>query len=225
MEEISIKDKFGVQINKIWANKEYSHFPIIKRGFCIPEKLSSNSILFLGINPSFAENELHCNVENYYSLSQFGNYRYFKKFEDIGKECNCTWTHLDLVFFRETNQRYIDTLINLPNGINFICEQLNISKEIIELSNPKIIVVANTKARQFLGKEKSNGKNEWLNYEFEFDHILGTDKIVNQNSKLNGTPVFFTSMLTGQRAIDNGSFERLLWHIKKVLGTMKVNLP
>jgi len=35
---------------------------------------------------------------------------------------------------------------------------------------------------------------------------------------LKNVPIFFTSMLTGQRALDNGSFERLIWHINFVLG-------
>ena len=44
-----------------------------------------------------------------------------------------------------------------------------------------------------------------MGFDFIFDEKLGTHKIVN-NSELENTPVFFTSMLTGQRALDNGSF-------------------
>lgn len=29
----------------------------------------------------------------------------------------------------------------------------------------------------------------------------------------NAIPIFFASMLTGQRALDNYSFERLQWHL------------
>ncbi|MEY3784343.1 MAG: hypothetical protein RLZZ230_665 [Candidatus Parcubacteria bacterium] len=30
-------------------------------------------------------------------------------------------------------------------------------------------------------------------------------------------PVFFTSMLSGQRALDRWSYERLVWHIKQAV--------
>lgn len=54
---------------------------------------------------------------------------------------------------------------------------------------------------------------------FLFDDKIGTHRITGNKefeTVLKGTPVFFTSMLTGQRALDNGSFERLGWHINKV---------
>lgn len=53
-------------------------------------------------------------------------------------------------------------------------------------------------------------------WNFEFCTELGTHKIIRHKT-LNGTPVFFTSMLSGQRALDNGSKERLIWHIGKIL--------
>lgn len=48
-----------------------------------------------------------------------------------------------------------------------------------------------------------------LYVDFKWDEELGTYTYKNN-------PFFFSSMLTGQRALDNGSFERLVWHIKKV---------
>lgn len=51
-----------------------------------------------------------------------------------------------------------------------------------------------------------------------FDKSIGTHNIVN-NVDLKGTPVFFT-MRTGQRALDNGSYDRLVWHINYVLEKM-----
>lgn len=96
------------------------------------------------------------------------------------------------------------------------------SKEIIEEAKPQIIVVANTTARLFFGKDKNIEKdvNIWLNYDFEFDNLIGTHRIKTEGNLFN-TPVFFTSMLSGQRAMDNGSFERLQWHINFVLNKLK----
>ncbi len=78
------------------------------------------------------------------------------------------------------------------------------------MSIPKIIVVDNTLARTFLGKDKVGEVDIWLDYEFKFDEEIGT-------YLWNNIPVFFTSMLTGQRALDNGSFERLKWQVKRAL--------
>ena len=49
----------------------------------------------------------------------------------------------------------------------------------------------------------------------EFDDTIGTYRIIN-NPDFKDTIVFFSGMLTGQRALDNGSFERLKWHLNKV---------
>jgi hypothetical protein len=65
-------------------------------------------------------------------------------------------------------------------------------------------------------KNLERTKGVWMDFDFEFDENLGTHKIVN-NSELENVPVFFTSMLSGQRALDNGSYQRLIWHIKYVL--------
>lgn len=33
-------------------------------------------------------------------------------------------------------------------------------------------------------------------------------------------PVFYSGMLSGAHAVDNGSFDRLIWHIKYVLNML-----
>jgi hypothetical protein len=63
-------------------------------------------------------------------------------------------------------------------------------------------------------------ENVWMGLNFKFDEDLGCDVI--QASKdtpveLVGTPVFFSSMLSGQRALDRGSWERLAWQMRRVL--------
>jgi hypothetical protein len=59
-----------------------------------------------------------------------------------------------------------------------------------------------------------------MNFEFEFRDEFGTNVITNEPI-LKNVPIFFTSMLTGQRALDNGSYERLIWHMKFVLEKLK----
>ena len=98
------------------------------------------------------------------------------------------------------------------NGYDFCRAQDLISKEIIELAKPKVIIVNNTLAREWLTNKNFNTDC----FECRFDQTIGTYRIVN-NSMLEDIPIFFTSMLTGQRALDNGSYERLIWHINLVL--------
>ncbi len=128
-----------------------------------------------------------------------------------------SWTHIDLLVFLERNQAYIHkTLFKVDYGLAFILAQLDIAKKRLEYLHPKIILVSNTMARELLGKNKHTVKGEdlavWMG--FDFDAELGTFRIVN-NEHLEGTPVFFSSMLSGQRALDNVSKERLVWHMKE----------
>ncbi len=215
--KINIEQLFKEKINTIWDDPKFKDIDVVNRGYAVSTNIVERSMLFVGINPSYNHQD---SARFYYPLHQEDNeYRkYFSKFEQVSEYTNHKWAHIDLLFFRETSQKYIDEIIkNHPAGLDFIWQQLLVSKQILEAIRPKVIIVSNTKARQFLGKDKFEDKDKWLDYDFEFDHDIGTDRIKNKGSVLINTPVFFTSMLTGQRAIDNGSFERLKWHIDKVL--------
>lgn len=218
MEKISIKELYKNEIDEIWNNTLIDNLELLSRGYAVTEEIKKNAILFIGFNPSFPENSQkeihfynHCNTEDMHP--------YFKKFLKISKD----WSHLDLLYFRETNQKYIWELLKEDNGIEFVNNQLQLSKEMILKADPKIIVVSNTMARHFMGFEKSEDRKKgvWMDFDSSLDNNLGTHRLTN--TELKGVPVFFTSMLTGQRALDNGSFERLVWHINFVLE--KLNSP
>ncbi len=231
MEEFSVQKEFEQEIENIWNNEAYTSIEVLKRGYVIIDNVLINSTLFIGINPSFNDKKEKPLKEFYKIMQEGGNHKYFKKFEEISLMINddwkhfdrlhFDWTHFDVLFFRETNQKYIQNeLLKTPEGIAFLKNQLCISQKVICKAKPKIIVVSNTMARLFMGFEKNEItlENSWMGFDFEFDEDLGTHKIIN--TKLAGTPVFFTSMLTGQRALDNGSFKRLTWHIKLVLNKL-----
>lgn len=216
METINIKERFESQVKEIWTNEEFLNIDrnVLSRGYIIPDEVSTDSILFLGINPSYSDN----------NDNQIANQKpipYFNRFIEISGTISIPWTHTDLLFFRETTQNYIHFILKSEMGRRFIFEQLKISKQIIILSKPKVIVVSNTKAREFMGFDKNleRTRGVWMDFDFEFDENLGTHKVVN-DSQLENVPVFFTSMLSGQRALDNGSYQRLIWHIKYVLNKL-----
>lgn len=225
MEEIySVKDNHHVELNSIFEDEDsFGHFDFYKLRYQSVDKIHMNSLLFIGMNPSNLDNKIQ--DSDFYNLSQDNNVykKFFSKFEDISEYVKLKWSHLDLLFFRNTNQNDIDCILHkdTKNGLDFISKQLDVSKKILENIRPKIIVVSNAKARFFLGLEKSKNKkgaeiHVWMGYDFKFDDTIGTYRITNKNSNLQNTPVFFTSMLSGQAALDKGSFERLKWHIKFV---------
>lgn len=206
--KFSVEKEFGKEIEAIWKGDKYNFIESKERGFAVQNDLEENSLMFIGINPSY--NGVPGNV--FYENSHGETHKYFKKFIDISKQVGLNWSHLDLLYFRETNQKVVKSLAENILGHNFYDEQLTISKKIIERTKPKIIVVNNTYARDLLHSESFTSSK----YEFDFDDKIGTYRIVN-NENLNETPIFFTSMLTGQRALDLGSYKRLIWHIKFVL--------
>jgi hypothetical protein len=219
MSTYSIEANHGHQFDAIFRNPTYEKLTIpgtdrciTSRGHASIRKVTTAALLFIGINPAFGEDAKKENA--WYGMTKSGDKGYWSSF---GKVANgIEWTHLDLLVCRETKQQHISGLLKQDHGLDFIWEQLEISKEIIVKAKPKIIVVCNTLARTFLGKDISTDKksNIWLGFKFEPDEEIGTDRIVE--GPLAGTPVFFSSMLTGQRALDNGSKDRLIWHIKQV---------
>ena len=178
---------------------------IINRKYVYSQFHTGIKVLFIGLNPSFREKQ--AKKEEYYKSfdATNNNDRYFRRFPLLVENKN-DWTFLDLLYIRETRQRNIENFYKREP--DFIKQQLEISKEIIKKINPEIIVVCDTFARNLL-------KSNMMNFEFEFDDTIGTYRIIN-NPDFKDTIVFFSGMLTGQRALDNGSFERLKWHLNKV---------
>ncbi len=221
----TIKDNHNDELVNIFTNPEFKNISVIENGFHTVNNLLHDCILFVSVNPSLKDDS---KKNEYYdlpktlsqTLNKNGSSTFFSKFFEIAqyydKETSCS--HLDLLVFRNTNQSDIDSILNEKSGPKFIMSQLEISKKIMEAIKPKIIVVCNSKSRTFLGFDKSKDKNVnvWMDYDFEFKEELGTYIITNFCSKLHNTPVFFSSMLNGQRALDNGSFRRLIWHINAV---------
>ena len=203
---------------------------IADRGYVYSET-ENKKVLFVGINPSFLENDKENKDYSYNANSAVNDYaKHYKPFADLAKDADCEndWTYIDLLYLRETDQKKIDSLLKEPDGINFIIGQLNITFQLIEHLNPQIIVVCNSVAQKFMGANKTpNGdsfENIWLGYEFDFDEKFGVDVITRLNiesikkgvkhTKLMGVPVLFTSTLTYKNSSDK---KRISWQIRNIL--------
>lgn len=216
MDYFYTKEIFGHKIESLWENKDFNiehQFKSIKeRGFAIQNKIYFESIMFIGINPSYND-KTGPDGYRYYDTNFIASYPYFKEFSNVSHKIGAPWSHLDIVFIRETNQKIIQNLNKDETPIfwNFLQKQYTISKEIITYSKPIAIVICNAFASEWIRKDESIRK--------EFDNELGTYRIIG--SKLDGIPLFFSGMLTGQRSLDKGSRERLIWHIKRAIDTTK----
>lgn len=217
-----------------YANSEFNQSinsdKLLDRGFVFQHDEDENEcdLLFVGINPAFSSSDSPWRDSYSRPLETDEEVRpYFKPFVNVSKELReeyhwrGQWTHIDIFAFRETDQKRIERdLLRSEDGIQFLYEQLMIARKRILHIKPKVIVISNALVRMFTGKERGgelgNEYGVWMNFRFEFDHAIGTDVIV-EPKELKGTYVFFTSMLSGQRALDNGSRERLTWHIARAL--------
>ncbi|MFT5265851.1 MAG: hypothetical protein ACI8YQ_004608 [Polaribacter sp.] len=226
--KMNIQDLVESPINKLWKehdNESYCAFSPIS-----VDEIPSEGLVFIGLNPSLPEKEKErLIVKNdkqceFYSLNKESqqDYKYFKKFKDISEKTNLEWGHIDLLYCRETNQGNVEKIYNTERGLDFIYQQLMISKtvidKIIDEKKPRIFVVNNTLSREFLGnyhsQQPENKSTNWMGYDFVWNEKYGT--YVYKNN-----PFFLTSMLTGQRALDNGSYERLIWQINRVKNILK----
>lgn len=221
MSKISVKSLFGADLERIF--NQYTQIDQVKYGFHSIDEIEQNSLLIIGLNPSRKENDTKKLENPYYTPPQSGNHHpFWKTIEGFSEKIGLSWTHLDLLVMRETQQHNVRDLLKDNIGVEFIGEQLCVAKKILEAATPKIIVVANTLSRLFLGKTEQK-ETYYMGYNFEFDDNIGTHRITNEGA-LKGVPVFFSSMLSGQRALDLGSKERLIWQIKRtnqILDTTK----
>jgi len=217
--EILVKDK----INALW--KEFSNEEYCKFSPNSIAEVPNDGLIFIGINPSmteevkkrlFEKNDINC---EFHKLTYDKNidYRYFNKFFDISEKTGLNWGHLDILYHRETKQKKVAELRKSERGKDFIYKQCMISKivldKLIDENNPRIFIVNNTLAKELLGEyhlvKTENKSNRWIGYDFVWSENFGTYVFKNN-------AFFFTSMLTGQRALDNGSYQRLIWHINLV---------
>lgn len=186
-------------------------------------------LLFVGINPSYTEKS----EEESFSEYAYGRETarsYFKPFQEIHEDLKTqltaeqyrNWTHIDWFVFRETDQELVKKLMKDVEGTGtaFLWEQLQIAKERVNRIAPKVMIVSNALAREFTGKNRGGEPGKewgvWMDYRFDFDEEFGSWRI-NNVPELKYTHVLFSSMLSGQRALDLGSRERLVWQVKRIL--------
>lgn len=196
--------------------------------------IREDAILFIGLNPSFNEkwfvtifrglglqgvdplafyhwrNRADFDWAVALKIERLGRnqYPYFNKFKDIAKHANSEWEHLDLFFYRETSQEQFKQRVYHKKRLSeFGQHQVELAKTLITQSKPKVIVVANAFASSLFQN---------LFPDVRFDERCGYHHTPIEGRAI---PTFFSSMLTGGRAMDVGSYERLRWHVKQAVNS------
>ncbi|MCR5325631.1 MAG: hypothetical protein K6E37_02650 [Bacteroidales bacterium] len=208
---IDIENRFGKRLRKIWvdapskiksASRKNEDLPAIVN--CIPTPCK---VLFIGFNPSYISSQ-----PEYYCPSKMG----ITYFNELLKLCSdislIEWGYLDIYPVRMSKQDDLKKeIVNCT--FPFFDELEKLTKDIIREASPDLIVVLNAAARDTFFKIYKlpvgfvNIKNLSL--------ATGTF-MVNVGGDAP-TPVIFSGMLSGQRALDLGSRISLQWHIAKVL--------
>lgn len=201
---INVEIEYSLKIAKIWQEGSPTLSEVVSRGCAIEKMIPKNAILFLSMNPSFKEGVSVGGFADIYK----SEHPFHVKIQDFYKSIKSPkppMAHHDLLFIMETNQKNVLTWLKQDKV--FFDKQLKISREIIEKAEPKMIVVINAGASKLF---HDHFKDTWSS----FDNDLGVDMFELNNKK---TPVLFSGMLSGKRALDVGSRDSLKWHIEHVL--------
>jgi hypothetical protein len=220
-EKINVRERWGAKIAALWDKYKNKKVPdaeaeIIKRGAFVQDTLWTKSILFVGIGASWGDGILEYVVQDgdiqYETEKGRDKWAYYKPLRELAEYVgpNTAWSHIDITLLRETNQDRVEPFYSaMPD---FMREQFELALEMAAQAEPWVIVVNNAFVSRLLRGEI---KPFPIAFKSEFDEDIGVHRI-KAPTALENIPVFYTGMLSGQRALDIGSRERLFWHVKNV---------
>ena len=140
------------RLSEIWNEDYINSLPsLIKdRGYMFADN-EQKDILITGFNPSFREGEpkgeFHGPITDIWYKEKYDNYwgPIKKMLNDENADLRSQTDYLDIFYFREQDQRFLnDKILNSPNGIRFVIDQLNLTMHIIEeIVKPKLLIIKN----------------------------------------------------------------------------------
>lgn len=146
------------------------------------------------------------------------HYSFFETHRTLSKIMNREWDHLDLFAYRDTQQKNILSLVidkSTTNGLTSFGEsQFELFEELLFLVQPAAVIVVNALASRIYKQIRNP------NFDAKFGCYL--DQLTPGSCEF---PVFFSGMLTGSRALDIFSRERLFWQVENVLNNRPINCP
>ena len=190
--------------------KEYA-----ERKYDIINKVQKDGLLLVGINPSFDESFVGpCEGEVRDSEKEGYRHPYFTKPKKLNEEIGVSsFSHVDMFSVRSRPQHVVQDIVSDPDSQEFVEEQLKLFRMIVDGASPRAIVVVNALASHLIKTGRALGA-------LDYDEVLGVDMYKIGEKRV---PIFYSGMLSGAHAVDNGSFDRLIWHIKYVLCMLSEN--
>lgn len=204
----------------------------------ISSKIFTNSpILFVGMNPSGADiKHYHDNNKKPDEVYIYrGKSSYYEAMHDFANKClkkgvndevpfDGEYSVLDLFGIVQSTQKEIQNdFLKYPSKY---AKMFDLFLKYVEMVNPKVIIVANAFVRRVLRDKYLNVNDDKkygtfyynlsgnLKYKLEDNHDYG-----GYTFTINGASfqLYFSSMLSGQRALDIGSRENLIWLVSNFL--------
>lgn len=190
--DLNENERIEKRLSEIWNKYRGVNNQILSRKPIFSTDGVNDSILFIGINPSYNPSDDNTFIKSNDGNSlMYGSFyqrpdapEYFKALEFFANKLNKGYTHLNLLYAREDNR---DLLLDCDH--NFIREQLELTYETILKIKPVAIFFFSDYCKNL---------------------IFGADRWVNPNSESNGSyilngtnfPVFFTDDITSMTAIE-----------------------
>ncbi|TVZ51029.1 hypothetical protein [Dokdonia sp. Hel_I_53] len=188
---------------------------IILRGFAYSTVNTHAKLLIMGINPSERVDFLRSDGLSY-NYDELERDRYFKKFHNLLKPYDGLVSYCDLFYQKHSEQKEINAFLKNNIGRGFLREQLDITKNIISHTSPRLILLFNRKASLFFTKE-------WIGYEVEsisdgsYFYKSGIEDLYHL--KGSNTYIYFSTFI-GYRTRKN-DLQKLNTEVSKLLLLLK----
>lgn len=190
--DLNENERIEKRLSEIWNKYRGVNNQILSKKPIFSADGVNESILFVGINPSYNPSDDNTFIKSNDGNSlMYGSFyqrpdapEYFKALEFFANKLNKGYTHINLLYAREDNRDLL-----LDSDHNFIREQLELTYETILKIKPVAIFFFSDYCKNL---------------------IFGADRWVNPNSESNGSyilngtnfPVFFTNDITSMTAIE-----------------------
>jgi len=205
------------------------------------ELIENPDVLYVGLNPSFYKDQMKQRLQEYMEPLELDDlrwtghdedvhdflkwerkyakesYSYFTPMRNFGIDHDLMWEHIDIFVTRVTSQNKLDDSIGVEAYTEgkhqhaFLKRQLDLFFSLLNELAPDVVVVENALARDFLKGTRLKNTTYDLTPEENVDPESGYQTIELKDE----TPIFFSGMLSGRRALDIGSRQRLHWHVAK----------
>ena len=235
---MTLADEINHEILDLWDAPEHGLASKQPPMPLLYPELTGGGLVFVGLNPSFSDKAFRqflrgdewsgFEPEPFYAWRDrvedfdasrarqieriaLDQYSYYAPFRALAEGLSTKWNHADVFLLRETSQKALLPQM-LRGGVgkaavsnlnSFGKAQLDLCVRLLGRLAPELLVVANADASRLLAEALAA----------RFDEDLGHHVVRIGEREV---PAFFSSMWTGQRALDTFSKARLLWQIRCV---------